>query len=55
MNTASTVRIAVVKALAREGIALPNTKERQVTIVNAHSRDPGSATSDQRLTEDGKP
>ena len=43
MNTASTVRIAIVKALAREGIALPQTSERQVTLVKGHGWSPGEA------------
>jgi small-conductance mechanosensitive channel len=46
MLTTSTVRIAIVKALAREGITLPNRVERQVSIIKAQGWDPGrSATS----------
>jgi len=40
MNTASAVRIAIVKALKEEGIALPDPDERRVTLI-----EPGTSTS----------
>src|SRR6185295_15220814 len=41
MNTASTVRVAIVEALLMEGIGLPNPHERRVTLVEPHTQKRG--------------
>jgi len=41
MNTASTVRVAIVEALLVEGIGLPNPHERRVTLVEPHTQKRG--------------
>ena len=39
LNTASAVRVAIVKALAKEGIPLPNPDVRLVTLVETRGGD----------------
>jgi small-conductance mechanosensitive channel len=55
MNTASTVRVAILEALRTEGIDLPNPHERRVMLVEPSAGEPRSAPriAGQHRREDG--
>jgi small-conductance mechanosensitive channel len=45
MNTASAVRVAIVNALVREGIALPRPQDRHVTLIDLPGSDRGPSVA----------